>query len=220
MKTNPDRIEELLNHALDLRPDQRDAFLLGACGNDHQLRKEVETLLQAHAEAEGFLTATPTALAAPVPERTGTMIGRYKLLQKIGEGGFGVVYMAEQKEPVKRRVALKIIKLGMDTKQVVARFEAERQALAMMDHPNIAKVFDARRHRNRPALLRDGTGQGRADHRSYCDENQLSTQERLELFMHGLPGHPARAPERGSSIATSSRRTSSSRCTTACRCPR
>jgi serine/threonine protein kinase len=89
----------------------------------------------------------------------------YKLLQQIGEGGFGVVYMAEQTEPVSRQVALKIIKLGMDTKQVIARFEAERQALAMMDHPNIAKVLDAGDDETGPAVLRDGAGQGRADHR-------------------------------------------------------
>ncbi len=108
------------------------------------------------------------------------MIGRYKLLEQIGEGGFGVVYMAEQLEPVKRRVALKIIKLGMDTKQVIGRFEAERQALALMDHPNIAQIYDAgtmgltcRKLRSsnlkltdllRPALLRDGTGQGHSHH--------------------------------------------------------
>ena len=96
--------------------------------------------------------------------RLGGQIGPYKLLQQIGEGGFGVVYMADQTEPVKRRVALKIIKPGMDTRQVIARFEAERQALAMMDHPNIAKVLDAGHDRIGPALLRDGAGQGRADH--------------------------------------------------------
>ena len=93
------------------------------------------------------------------------MIGRYKLLEKIGEGGFGEVWMAEQREPVKRRVALKIIKLGMDSRQIVARFEAERQALAMMDHANIAKIFDAGRDRHRPALLRHGIGPRDQDHR-------------------------------------------------------
>ena len=97
-------------------------------------------------------------LEAPVREGEGSVIGRYKLLQRIGEGGFGVVYMAEQKEPVRRRVALKIIKLGMDTKQVVGRFEAERQALALMDHPNIAKVLDAGFHSIRPSVLRHGFG--------------------------------------------------------------
>src|SRR5207248_8391798 len=88
-------------------------------------------------------TAQATAVMASITEKPGDLIGRYKLLQKIGEGGYGVVYMAEQEEPVRRRVALKVIKRGMDTHQVIARFEAERQALAMMDHPNIAKVLDA-----------------------------------------------------------------------------
>ena len=97
-------------------------------------------------------------------ERPGTQIGPYKLLEQIGEGGMGTVYVAQQSEPVKRLVALKIIKAGMDSRQVIARFEAERQALALMDHPNIAKVLDAGTDRAGPALLRDGAGQGRADH--------------------------------------------------------
>src|SRR5437870_5477432 len=143
MKTEPEKIEELLHQALNLEPRQRDAFLLAACGSDHALRKKVETLLLAHGEADGFLMETSRLSVTPVAEGPGTKIGRYKLLQQIGEGGMGVVYMAEQEEPVRRRVALKIIKLGMDTRQVVARFEAERQALALMDHPNIAKVLDA-----------------------------------------------------------------------------
>src|SRR5262245_11648565 len=142
MKTDPDKLEGLLNEALNLPLDQRGAFLLGACGNDHELRKKVETLLRAHGEAEGFLLERPTVADAAIAEGPGTRIGRYKILQQVGEGGMGMVYMAEQEEPVRRRVALKIIKLVMDTKQVVARFEAERQALAMMDHPNIAKVLD------------------------------------------------------------------------------
>src|SRR5205807_8086513 len=105
-----------------------------------------------NAKADEFLAGNPlgleeagcrTILAAPLSEGPGTVIEKYKLLEKLGEGGFGVVYMAEQKQPVKRRVALKIIKVGMDTREVVARFEAERQALAVMDHPNIAKIHDA-----------------------------------------------------------------------------
>jgi serine/threonine protein kinase len=124
---------------------------------------------------------TPTR-AFQTEEQTGERIGRYKLLQPIGEGGYGKVYMAEQTEPVRRRVALKVIKAGMDTKQVVARFEAERQALALMDHPNIAKVLDG-----------GATGAGRpyfvmefvkgVKITEYCDQNQLSTRERLELFI-------------------------------------
>ena len=129
----------------------------------------MEALLAAHGQADSFLESPPVPLAPvpaeewseeaatatflparPMTEGRGTIVGRYKLLQKIGEGGMGVVYMAEQEKPVRRRVALKIIKPGMDSRQVIARFEAERQALAMMDHPNIARVLDA------GALLRAG----------------------------------------------------------------
>jgi eukaryotic-like serine/threonine-protein kinase len=139
---------------------ERAAFLDGACGSDASLRAEMEAHLICEAGNSGV--AVPNADAAevsvedaitevtatlldetPVTEGPGAVVGRYKLLQKVGEGGCGVVYMAEQEEPVRRRVALKVIKLGMDTRSVVARFEAERQALAMMDHPNIARVLDA-----------------------------------------------------------------------------
>jgi serine/threonine protein kinase len=126
---------------------ERAAFLDGACAGDARLRDRVEALLGAHDGAGSFLHEPAlegtTLAAAPLTEGPGAMIGPYKLLQLIGEGGFGAVYMAEQRTPVKRKVALKIIKLGMDTRQVIARFEAERQALAMMDHPNIARVLDA-----------------------------------------------------------------------------
>ena len=130
----------------------REAYLLGACAQDRGLRRRVDELLAAFDEAGelDFLNTGDRRLEAPTvladarsDEGPGTIIGRYKLLQQIGEGGMGVVYLAEQQEPVRRRVALKIIKLGMDTKSVIARFEAERQALAMMDHSNIAKVLDA-----------------------------------------------------------------------------
>ncbi len=125
---------------------ERDAFVEGACADDPSLFEKVNALVKAHVE-DSFLEAPAfdpdQTLKDTVVEGPGTRIGRYKLLQQIGEGGMGVVYMAEQTEPVTRKVALKIIKLGMDTKQVVARFEVERQALAMMDHPNIAKVLDA-----------------------------------------------------------------------------
>src|SRR5262245_2558339 len=128
-------------------PEQWSAFLEQACADDALLRAEVQKLLQAHAAMGSFHESPRLAVSETVDylltERPGTVIGPYKLLQQIGEGGMGVVYMAEQEKPVRRRVALKIIKPGMDTGNVMARFEAERQALALMDHPNIAKVLDA-----------------------------------------------------------------------------
>ncbi len=159
-----------------------------ACGSDVTLRERVESLFQAEAKADGFM-ARPAmdgltqAIESPsIMEGPGSQIGRYKLLQEIGSGGFGVVYMAEQKEPVKRRVALKIIKVGMDTQQVVARFEAERQALALMDHPNIARVLDAgATDTGRPYFVMELVNGVRIT--EYCDENQLTTRERLELFI-------------------------------------
>src|SRR5437879_4694926 len=159
MSTPPNREVALFSAALELPAAQRPAYLHEACADDPELRLRLEALLRVHEEAIPFLEnsapgAQDSPMGAEVPgatvrlsvapsEKAGDRIGRYKLLQQIGEGGCGVVYMAEQAEPVRRRVALKVIKLGMDTKQVIARFEAERQALALMDHPNIAKVFDA-----------------------------------------------------------------------------
>src|SRR2546426_11356330 len=138
--------EEAIFHAaraissLQARAD----YVAQACGENMPLRKRVEALLEAHEKqsVDGMFAKGET-ISQPLSECPGSVIGRYKLLEQIGEGGFGVVFMAEQTHPVRRRVALKVIKLGMDTKQVIARFEAERQALAMMDHPNIARVFDA-----------------------------------------------------------------------------
>src|SRR5262249_31805886 len=133
-------------------PVERRLFLDQQCGDDAGLRAQVEALLAASAKVGSFLNQPAAkALVAgqgtvdhePIGERPGTVIGPYKLLEQIGEGGMGLVFVAEQQQPVRRRVALKIIKPGMDSKQVIARFEAERQALAMMDHQNIAKVFDA-----------------------------------------------------------------------------
>jgi serine/threonine protein kinase len=128
---------------------ERAAFLDRACGGDAALRARVEALLEADARAGKFLEGAPAAAVAPTvtgphnAEPLGTMIGPYKLLQQIGEGGMGVVYMAEQMHPVQRRVALKLIRPGLDSRAIIARIEAERQALAMMEHPNIAKVPDA-----------------------------------------------------------------------------
>jgi hypothetical protein len=150
MPENLDKEKRLFEQALNLpSAAERRAFLQGACAEDEALLARLQALLRAHEGASGFLPDKPLERATTVVvpqapgERVGELIGNYKLLEKIGEGGFGSVYVAEQREPVKRRVALKIIKLGMDTRQVVARFEAERQALALMDHPNIAKIFDA-----------------------------------------------------------------------------
>ena len=144
MSEPPPSPETLLAAALEISgADERRAYLDRACGGDVALRKEVESLLAADEQAGGFMNAQAGHPTIPFPpnERPGARIGRYKLLEQIGEGGFGVVWMAEQEEPVRRRVALKIIKLGMDTKEVVARFEAERQALAMMDHPKLRRRF-------------------------------------------------------------------------------
>ena len=128
-----------------------------------------------------FLSEEPKATVFPITEKPGDRIGRYKLLQQIGEGGCGTVYMAEQTEPVRRRVALKVIKLGMDTKQVIARFEAERQALALMDHPNIAKVLDAgATETGRPYFVMELVRGIKIT--DFCDEKSVPTADRLRLF--------------------------------------
>ena len=169
----------------------RAVYLNEACRTDAALRERVEKLLQAHDEAGGFFSQ-PLNPTAPVQstaatgsltmEKVGDVVGRYKLLEQIGEGGCGLVYMAEQQEPVRRRVALKVIKLGMDTKQVVTRFEAERQALALMDHPNIARVLDAgATDTGRPYFVMELVRGIKIT--EFCDQKKLSTQERLELFI-------------------------------------
>jgi tetratricopeptide (TPR) repeat protein len=188
MRPDAVRIEEIFSAAAGITDAAaRTAYLDQACGGDVPLRERVEVLLAAHDSAASFLelpaTTDWTKNAFPrLSEGPGTKIGRYKLLEEIGEGGFGVVFMAEQEEPVRRRVALKIIKAGMDTRQVVARFEAERQALAMMDHPNIARVFDAgATETGRPYFVMELV-KG-IPITEYCDQQKLSTDERLTLFM-------------------------------------
>jgi tetratricopeptide (TPR) repeat protein/tRNA A-37 threonylcarbamoyl transferase component Bud32 len=182
MKTppsQPDRVEEVFHQALALPTEGgRTALLDDACRNDPALRERVESLLSSHRAAGNFLELPQT----PVGETSGTKIGRYHLLQQMGEGGFGVVFMAEQTVPIRRRVALKIIKLGMDTRQVIARFDAERQALAMMEHPNIAKVLDAgSTDTGRPYFVMElVTGESITD---YCDHNHLTIDERLDLLI-------------------------------------
>ena len=174
--------------AVKLSPDRRAAYLDQACGANQELRREIESLLRAHDASDGFLRDQPPRPQAtvdyePISERPGTVIGPYKLMEQIGEGGMGLVFVAEQQHPVRRKVALKLIKPGMDSREVVARFEAERQALALMDHPNIAKVLDAgTTDSGRPYFVMELVkGMPITD---YCDQNQLTTRERLELFAH------------------------------------
>src|SRR5216110_1801414 len=177
------REKEIFEQALDITPtEERLRFLTSACGKDAALLARVQALLLADESGESFLPEQPKAAVVPITEKPGDRIGRYKLLQQIGEGGCGAVYMAEQTEPVRRRVALKVIKLGMDTKQVIARFEAERQALALMDHPNIAKVLEAgASEAGRPYFVMELVRGTKIT--EYCDQNNLPTHQRLELFM-------------------------------------
>ncbi len=189
----PPSDETVFFAALEFRsPAEREAFLNSACGSDGERRRRVEALLDAHLAMGDFMEKQPaesaaislkTAAASDVDnDGLGRMIGPYKLLQKLGEGGCGVVYMAEQEAPVRRRVAVKVIKSGMDTKQVIARFEAERQALAMMDHPNIAKVYDAGATTNgRPYFVMELVRGIRIT--EFCDQHRLTTPERLQLFI-------------------------------------
>ena len=186
---------EIFLKAMEIEPEaKRRQFADEACGDDAELRAQVESLLHAAERAGNFLeppaggvnTAEnndPGPLTLDrISEGAGSVIGRYKLLQQIGEGGMGVVYMAEQVMPVKRRVALKIIKPGMDTRQVIARFEAERQALSLMDHPNIAKVFDAGvTETGRPYFVMELVKGVLIT--KYCDEHKLTPRHRLELFV-------------------------------------
>jgi serine/threonine protein kinase len=184
---NPE--DGIVDAALALPPADRAAYLDRACGQDAELRRLVTGLLRAHEHAPARHpppnARAPAATTAPsftLAEKPGDRIGHYKLLQQIGEGGWGVVYMAEQEEPVRRRVALKVIKLGMDTRQVIARFEAERQALALMDHPNIAKVLDAgATTTGRPYFVMELVRGIKIT--EYCDQNNLPTAKRLELFI-------------------------------------
>src|SRR5437879_2007018 len=210
MPSSQNREEVLFALALTKSAEKRPALLDAMCEDDPALRQRLEALLAAQEQPETLLTTHPQTarptikldLAEAPDEAVGQTLGRYKLLERVGEGGCGVVYVAEQTEPVRRRVALKVIKLGMDTKSVVARFEAERQALAMMDHPNIAQVLDAGSTASRhptsghplPCDERATGGEGRSYVSAgrpyfvmelvrgiritdYCDQNNLSTVE-------------------------------------------
>jgi len=178
---------EVFTEAVQLPIAERAAFLDRACAGDEDLRRRIEALLRSNDRVGAFLEQPPEVVGegrikAAGGEKPGDRVGRYKLLQQIGEGGYGVVFMAEQDEPVRRRVALKIIKPGMDTKGVIARFEAERQALALMDHRNIAKIFDAgATDSGRPYFVMELVRGIKIT--EYCDQHSLATEERLKLFV-------------------------------------
>ena len=191
MTVDPQRLKALFVSAAEIAaPAERAAFVVRECGHDAELRRRLEMLLRAHEDSGGFLASVPTvdpasdgdASAHGGGEAAGSVIGPYKLLQQIGEGGMGAVWMAEQNQPVQRRVALKILKPGISSRQVIARFEAERQALALMDHPNIAKILDAgETATGRPYFVMElvkGT-----PITTYCDEQRLPLSRRLELFV-------------------------------------
>ncbi len=184
---DPQRVRSIFLEAVEHHPpDQWSSFLDQSCGDDLELRKRVEVLLRADEQANSMLdvAAAPprVTIDQPAAETPGTVIGPYKLIEQIGEGGMGTVWMAQQAEPVKRVVAVKLIKAGMDSKQVIARFDAERQALALMDHPNIARVLEAgMTSAGRPYFVMDlvkGVPITR-----YCDEHHLTPRQRLELFI-------------------------------------
>src|SRR5437868_1721635 len=192
MDDRPNREVLVFNAALQLPANERAGYLSQTCRGHIGLHSRVAALLEAHERAGAFLQEPIAAAArqanvgryrlAPAGGISGDRLGRYKLLQQIGEGGCGIVYMAEQEEPVRRRVALKVIKLGMDTRQVIARFEAERQVLALMDHPNIAKVHDAgTTATGRPYFVMELV-KG-IPITKYCDQEHLTPRERLELFI-------------------------------------
>ncbi len=188
--SGPRREEIIFEAALALPPEKRAGYLDNACSGDSQLRRRIEALLESNEQADGFLEPAPglpdgsgtERLPVSPAEKPGDTIGPYKIREKIGEGGWGVVYVAEQIKPVRRRVALKVIKLGMDTRSVIARFEAERQALAMMDHPNIAHVLDAgATETGRPYFVMELVRGIKIT--DYCDQNRLDTKQRIKLFV-------------------------------------
>ncbi len=259
----PGREESLFQAAAALAGPARAGFLEAACGGDVALRRRLDALLAAHEQPETLL-ATQADAALPghwiwfaADEAVGQTLGHYKLLERVGKGGCGVVYVAEQTEPVRRCVALKVIKLGMNTKQVVARFEAERQALALLDQPNLAKVLDAGMvgedaprsadlpagaPRNADFPVGKSVAKGeppRAGWKTGVTGRPCFVMELVRAFVSPTAATRRNSGPRngwscssrsatpagtrtgkGSSIATSNRRTSSSRCRTACRCPR
>ncbi len=195
MPADLQRARELFMHAVgQLPPERWDGYIAEACGTDVELEKQVKHFLEVHRKAGSFLdqpaaplggtnTFIPSPLLETLSETVGTVIGPYKLVEQIGEGGFGLVFMAEQQQPIRRKVAIKVLKPGMDTRQVIARFEAERQALALMDHPNIAQIFDGGETvSGRPYFVMELV-KGAAI-TEFCDQSRLTLNERLELFVH------------------------------------
>ena len=200
MVTDQNKAKSIFLHAVEVASAaERQVYLQAECKEDEVLHREIEALLRHHDRIGEFLESgghgLPVTMIEPLIEKPGTLIGPYKLLEQIGEGGMGVVFMAEQREPVRRKVALKVIKPGMDTRQVIARFEAERQALAMMDHPNIAKVLDAgTTDAGRPYFVMELVrGIPITD---YCDQAAAQRPRAAGAVRSGLPGRAA-CPQKG-----------------------
>jgi eukaryotic-like serine/threonine-protein kinase len=218
-------VDQILLAAFEKPTSQeRSAYLDQVCAGDDELRHRVERLLRAQPNLGNFLESPAPEFAATVfdslSERPGTVIGPYKLLEQIGEGGFGIVYMADQEAPIHRRVALKIIKPGMDTRMVLARFKAELEALSLMDHPNIARVLDdGATDSGRPYFVMELVrGIPITD---YSDQNNLPVHERLGLFAQVCRAVPCSTRTRRESFTgTSSPLTCWSHCMTDGRCPR
>ncbi len=184
MNAIEDQARSLFLAALERAPEQWPSFLAQACGDNAELRARADELLRAHqamGSIHGGSVGTVDTVDEPVTQRLGTLIEPYKLLEQIREGGFGIVFMAEQQEPIRRKVALKVLKPGMDSKEVIARFEAERQALALMDHPNIARVLDGGETvAGRPYFVMELV-KG-VPITQFCDDGHLAVLQRLELF--------------------------------------
>ena len=181
MSSETDLVKAIFLEACEKSDSERAEFLSVACQGDAPLRQQVERLLAAHAEEDSLFDRTDSFSVASANAKSSQTIGPYKLLQQIGEGGMGVVYLAEQLAPVKRTVALKLVRAGVDSKQIVARFEAERQSLALMDHPNIAKVLDAGTTAEGAPYFVMELVKG-VPINEYCDANRLRTNERIRLM--------------------------------------